>query len=169
MTKFNNIYNFNKKKIKGISFKGHPEVCNQQLSDEVDVKSMIKQYILDGPTDVPVVRDLTFGDATITYDDFKNYKDIIKQVADDYNSLPVDTQRQFGSVDRYVDYLSQAYAGNENMLQKMQNSNIALSPVKGADVGASGTPSSSLSRSDSKNFETNLNSTTGAVLQNGKE
>lgn len=167
MAKFLNRYNFNKKKIKGVSFKGQPEVCNQQLADEVEVKNLIKTYINDGPIDMPVARDLQFGDSTITYDDFKQYKDIIKQVSDDYNTLPVETQRKFGSVDRYVDYLSQAYAGNQDMIQKMQDSNIALSPVIGADVGASGSSSSSLSRSDSTISETSLNSNNNMVPQKG--
>lgn len=157
--KFYNRYN--PKPIKDhTSFVGHPEVTNQQASDEVELIKMLNDFAEGNINELPVVREAVYNDVYITPQSFEEAKALIDKVNTDFYSLPKETQRKFGDVNKYVKELSLIAKGDSETLAKYGNFSVVSPDLKeNQDVilqASSGISSSSISRGDSDIGSTNL-------------
>lgn len=151
MTKPQFYNKYNSKPIKdGTSFKGQPEVCNQQAAEECEISKLLYQFEAGEINELPVVREAQYNDQFITPQSFEEAKSMIDKVNNDFYSLPIETQRQFKDVKNYVSELHKMALGDVATLNKYTNFSVS-SPLK-ADVNSSssGNSSSSISRGDSE-------------------
>lgn len=145
----------------GTDFTGHEEVCNQQLAEECEIRSIIEQYEAGKIQDLPAVRQPVYNDSFITPQTYDEALALVNGVKEDFFNLPVDLQRKFGDINTYIKDMFDISQGKSETIAKYQGFNIAnvnqssVSPElvqnSGTDFeGASGTSSSSISRSDTK-------------------
>lgn len=120
--KFHNRYN-SKPIGKGLDFTGHPEVCNQQLAEECEIRSIIDRFDNYQITDLPAVRTPVYNSEFITPTTFEDAKAMIKKVEQDFYSLPKDMQRQFGDLHTYVKDMYDISQGNQMTIAKYQHFN----------------------------------------------
>lgn len=150
MTKPQFYNKYNSKPIKdGTSFKGQPEVCNQQAAEECEISKLLYQFEAGEINELPVVREAQYNDMFITPQSFDEAQAMIDKVKSDFYSLPVETQRQFKDVKNYVSELHKMALGDTATLNKYTN--FSVSPIiSEVDSSSSGRSSSSISRGDSE-------------------
>lgn len=159
------VYNrYNSKPITdGLDFTGHEEVCNQQLAEECEVRTIMEQYNSGLIQDLPAVRQPVYNSEFITPQSYEQAKAMVDQVKQDFFNLPPETQRKFGNIETYLTDMFKISQGDNLTMQKYQGCNIAsdefgknavssaTQPVADVDLAdASGSSSSSISRSDTK-------------------
>lgn len=160
MVKVFNRYNPKPTNV-GTDFTGHEEVCNQQLAEECEIRTIIEQYEAGKIQDLPAVRQPVYNDAFITPQSYDEALSLVNGVKEDFYNLPVDLQRKFGDINTYLKDMFDISQGKSETIAKYQGFNIAnvnqtsVSPeieqISGTDLsGASGTTSSSISGSDTK-------------------
>lgn len=157
------IFNrYNSKPLnQGISFIGHDEVANQQMADECEVRTLLNRYSAGVIDELPVAREAVYNDQFITPQSYEQAKKMIDKVKMDFYSLPVEQQRQFGDLQTYVKDIYDMSQGKADTIAKYQRIQVAQQQQQVADVSpavagidltdSSGSPSSSLSRSDTNN------------------
>lgn len=152
-----------RKPLQSTDFKGHPEVCNQLIAEECEINKILHQFEAGEIDTLPVARDVVYNDMFVNPTTYFECKEFIDKVKNDYDTLPKDIQRQFGSFDKYINDLPKIASGDVTTLAKYPNF-LAKSPVQnvatGSDLTASSGPtSSSISRSDSENGSPVVNNT----------
>lgn len=159
------VYNrYNPKPISfGLDFTGHEEVCNQQLAEQCEVRNIMEQYNNGLIRDLPAVRQPVYNSEFITPQSFEQAKAMVDSVKNDFCNLPAETQRRFGSVENYIQDMYKIAQGDNNTILKYRDCNIDKNEIgknavsselePNSDVNltdASGSSSSSISRSDTK-------------------
>lgn len=152
-----------RKPLQSTDFKGHPEVCNQLIAEECEINKILHQFEAGEIDTLPVSRDVVYNDMFVNPTTYFECKEFIDKVKNDYDTLPKDIQRQFGSFDRYINDLPKIASGDVTTLAKYPNF-LAKSPVQNVVTGSdlstsSGSSSSSISRSDSGITSSNVNNT----------
>lgn len=154
---------------KGTDFSGRAEVCNQLMAEECEIKKLLYDYEKGVTSTLPVVRDAQYNDVMITPTSYEEAKAMVDKVNSDFFSLPADVQRQFGNIETYVSDLSKIANGDSATIAKYNKFSIS-SPLDGAQsIGASGTSSLSLSRSDSENSSSSLKPSNEVGFAESKE
>lgn len=165
MVKFYNRYNPKPFDV-GTDFTNHPEVCNQLAADECEINKLLHQFESGEISQLPVVREAQYNDVLITPKSFEDAKALVDSVTNDFMSLPKDIQRQFGSLENYINDIGKIAAGDSQTLAKYSAfKNFTVNAASPSDLisdgnisVASGMPSSSISRGDNETVSTALDS-----------
>lgn len=161
--KFHNCYD-PKPISPGLDFTGMDEVCNQQLAEECEIRNIISQFEAGKIQDLPAVRQPLYNDQFITPKSFEEAKNLVEKVKNDFYSLPVDVQRQFGDFNGYLQDTYNIAQGDEATIarynafnaQSVANVDTSVSqplaePISDINSQApASNPSSSLSAGDTK-------------------
>lgn len=153
-TTFHNRYN-PKEITQGLDFTNHAEVCNQQLAEECEIRSIIEQFETGKISDLPAVRQPVYNDKFITPQTYDEALALIESVKTDFYNLPVETQRKFGDIQNYISDMYKIANGDSATLTKYNGYNVgqevSVSQTESVSVpDTSDTSSSSLSRGDTK-------------------
>lgn len=165
MVKFYNRYNPKPFNV-GTDFTNHAEVCNQLAAEECEINRLLHQFESGEISQLPVVRDAQYNDVLITPKSFEDAKALVDSVTNDFMSLPKDIQREFGSLENYVNDIGKIAIGDSSTLAKYSAfKNFKVNSASPSDVNsdgnisvASGSSSSSISRGDNETVSTALNS-----------
>lgn len=146
---------------KGTDFSQHTEVCNQLAAEECEISKILHSFESGDISQLPVVREAQYNDVLITPKSFEDAKQLVDSVTNDFMSLPKDLQRQFGSIENYINDIGKIASGDETTLAKysaFSNFSVKSPSSDGVIQNSSGSSSSSISRSDSENVSTSSNS-----------
>lgn len=123
----------------------------KSLRDECDLNKIYERYCAGEA--LPIRADLQYGDTTITVDSYVEATNIVKKVRSDFESLPSNIRAEFGNNPMdFVEQYNKALIGDIVAAVKMNELKI-IDFNQSVDVPTSGSVSSLISGSDTKNAE----------------